>query len=205
MALLWSPKSFWGHAPAVETKVQEPLQEVKVSECALILLSLWIIIVERVGKLSWIENFFFESHYSVLKHPDSRLLQLRTPFISRQLSLLSFQRPILILNSRIVCLFFRPLCHLFPEATPVEVRRVKRGKSGQGEKMHLVIYLNIISFYTCIKGEILIRFWSTAWPLFNSYYYFILPSLLHIFSLCCIIQGAQHKIKIKGLSFKNYY
>lgn len=36
----------------METKVQEPLQEVKVSECALILLSLWIIIVERVGKLS---------------------------------------------------------------------------------------------------------------------------------------------------------
>lgn len=207
MALLWSPKSFWGHAPAVEPKVQEPLQEMKVSKCALILLSLWIIIVERVGKLSWIENFFFESHYSVLKHPDSRLLQLRTRFISRQLFLLSFQRPILILNSRIACLFFCPLVSSLPRSYSSGGEESEKRQKWTGEKMHLVIYLNIMSFYTCIRG----KYWSGSDQLLDLSSILITISSFPpccIYSLtgtCCIIQGAQHKIKIQGLSFKNYY
>lgn len=78
---------------AVGTKAQGPSLE-NISVSVLWFFFLMDIVIEKMGKLSWTENIFFLNHYSILKPSESRLLQLKTPFLPRQLFLLSFQRPV---------------------------------------------------------------------------------------------------------------
>lgn len=69
-----------GAVPAVGTKAQGWCPE---NKCLSVLWFLFLMdtVVARMGTLSWTENTFFRNHYSVLKPSESRLWQLKTPFL----------------------------------------------------------------------------------------------------------------------------
>lgn len=158
--------------------------------------SLMDIIVERMGKLSWTENIFFKNHYSVLKPSESRLLQLRTPFISRQLFLLSFQRPILIL---------RELPIYLPRSHPSGGKEIDKRQRWTGGKMRQLIHQHHI-FLHKHKG----KYRSGSDQFLDISSMLITVSSLspcYLYSLTrtiYIIWGAQHKIKMQGPLFRNY-